>query len=136
MTDTPQTLLEAVRYYSDPKVCFETMLMVKWPDGQITCPKCGGESVGVIRSRSLYSCRECRTQFSARLGTIFEDSPVSVCKWFVAAWCVANGDAISSPKLAEVIGVTQKTAWSMLNRIRVARQLTHKRVKLRTRRIR
>lgn len=126
MTDTPKSLLEAVRYYTDPKVCFETMLAVKWPDGKIVCPKCNCEQVGVIRSRSMYCCKGCRKQFSARLGTIFEDSPLSLGHWFVAVWCVANGDLVSSPKLADAIQVTQKTAWHLLNRIRIARLLTQR----------
>src|SRR5690349_14663143 len=125
MTDTPQTLLEAVRYYGDPKVCFETMLMVKWPDGKITCPKCGGEGVGVIRSRSMLQCKakECRKQFSVKVGTIFEDSPLGLDKWFVAVWCIANAkNGISSLELGRALGVTQKTAWFMLHRIRTAMQ--------------
>lgn len=123
MTDTPQTLLAAVRYYTDPKVCFETMLSVKWPDGKITCPKCGGESVGVIRSRSMLQCKtkECRKQFSVKVGTIFEDSPLGLDKWFVAVWCIANAkNGISSLELGRALGVTQKTAWFMLHRIREA----------------
>lgn len=132
--EPPKTLLDACRYYADPKVTFHTMIAVKWPDGKITCPKCGGDQIGVIGSRSLYVCRDCRSQFSVRSGTIFEDSAVPLGKWLVAVWCVATGDAISSPVLAEALGVTQKTAWSMLNRIRAARHLTHKSVKLRARR--
>lgn len=131
MTDTPKTLLEAVRYYTDPKICFETMLAVKWPDGKVTCPKCGGEHVGVIRSRSMLQCKakECRKQFSVKVGTIFEDSLAPMGAWLVAIWCVATGDTISSPVLARAVGVTQKTAWSMQNRIRKARQLSHRRVR-------
>lgn len=123
MTDTPETLLEAVRYYTDPKVCFDTMLRVKWPDGQITCPKCGCDKVGVIGSRSLLQCKEktCRKQFSVKVGTIFEDSPLGLDKWFVAVWCIANAkNGISSLELGRALGVTQKTAWFMLHRIRLA----------------
>jgi transposase-like protein len=123
MTDTPQTLLEAVRYYSDLKICFETMIAVKWPDGKITCPKCGGDAIGVIRSRSMLQCKAkgCRKQFSAKVGTIFEDSPLGLDKWFVAVWCIANAkNGISSLELGRALGVTQKTAWFMLHRIREA----------------
>lgn len=123
MTDTPKTLLEAVRYYTDLKICFETMLAVKWPDGKITCPKCGGEGIGVIASRSMLQCKAkgCRKQFSAKVGTIFEDSPLGLDKWFVAAWCIANAkNGISSLELGRALGVTQKTAWFMLHRIREA----------------
>jgi transposase-like protein len=123
MTDNPKTLLEAVRYYSDLKTCFETMIAVKWPDGKITCPKCGGDAIGVIRSRSMLQCKAkgCRKQFSAKVGTIFEDSPLGLDKWFVAAWCIANAkNGISSLELGRALGVTQKTAWFMLHRIREA----------------
>lgn len=123
MNESPETLMDAVRYYTDPRVCFETMLAVKWPDGKVVCPKCGGESVGVIRSRSMLQCRakECRKQFSVKIGTIFEDSPLGLDKWFVAVWCIANAkNGISSMELGRALGVTQKTAWFMLHRIRLA----------------
>jgi transposase-like protein len=123
MTDTPKTLLDAVRYYSDPKVCFETMLRVKWPDGKITCPACKGEAVGVVRSRSLLQCKAtgCRKQFSVKVGTIFEDSPLGLDKWFVAVWFIANcKNGVSSMELSRALGVRQPTAWFMLHRIRLA----------------
>lgn len=123
MTDTPQTLLEAVRYFSDLRVCFDEMLRVKWPDGKVTCPKCGGEQVGVVKSRLLLQCKvaDCRKQFSVKVGTIFEDSPLGLDKWLVAVWCIANAkNGISSCELARALGVTQKTAWFMLHRVRMA----------------
>lgn len=127
--DLPKTLIDAVTYYRDPKTCFETMLAVKWPDGKITCPKCGGDKIGVIATRDIYSCHSCGRQFSLRVDTIFGDSKLPLGHWLVAVWCVATGDEISSPVLARALAVTQKTAWFLLNRIRLARQLTHKRVK-------
>lgn len=123
MTDTPQTLMEAVRYFADPKVCFEHMLQAKWPLSNPTCPKCGSERVGVIGSRSMLQCKEpnCRKQFSAKVDTIFEDSPLGLDKWFVAIWCIVNAkNGISSYEIARALGVTQKTAWFMLHRIRLA----------------
>jgi transposase-like protein len=123
MSDTPKTLLEAVRYFSDPKICFEHMLQAKWPEGNPTCPKCGSERVGVVRSRSLLQCKDgnCRKQFSVKVDTIFEDSPLPLDKWFVAVWCIANAkNGISSCELARALGVTQKTAWFMLHRVRLA----------------
>lgn len=74
--DLPKTLIEAVRYFSDLKVCFKAMLPVKWAGGKPTCPKCGGENVGIVRSRSLLQCKakDCRKQFSVKVGTIFEDA--------------------------------------------------------------
>jgi transposase-like protein len=123
MNDTPKSLLAAVRYFSDPKVCFETMLSAKYPDGKVTCPKCNGDKVGVVRSRSLLQCKAvgCRKQFSVKVGTIFEDSPLGLDKWFVAVWCIANAkNGISSCELARSLEVTQKTAWFMLHRVRLA----------------
>lgn len=125
MSETPKTLLEAVTYFSDPKVCFEAMLVAKWPDGNITCPKCKCDKVGVIKSRSILQCKSinCRKQFSVKVDTIFEDSPLPLQKWFVAVWCVANAkNGISSCELARALGVQQKSAWFMLHRIRLAMQ--------------
>lgn len=124
MTDiTPQTLLDAVRYYTDPKVCFETMIRVKWPDGKVVCPKCGHGEVYIIAMRSLLQCKSktCKKQFSVKVGTIFEDSPLGLDKWFVATWYIANcKNGVSSHELGRALGVTQKTAWFMLHRIREA----------------
>jgi transposase-like protein len=128
MTDTPKTLQEAVTYFADREVCFQEMLAVKWPDGKITCPTCGCEKVGVVGSRQLWVCRECGRQFSIRVGTIFEDSALPLHHWLIAIWCVANGDDVSSIALGKALKVTQKTAWLLLYRIRIARQLTHKRM--------
>jgi transposase-like protein len=123
MTDNPKTLIEAVRYFADPKVCFEHMLQAKWPLSNPVCPKCGGEKVGVIRTRSMLQCKtpECRKQFSVKVDTIFEDSPLGLDKWFVAIWCIANAkNGISSYEIARALGVTQKTAWFMMHRVRMA----------------
>lgn len=125
MIDTPKTLIEAVTYFADPAVTFKAMLAAKWPDGKLACPKCGCESVGVITSRSMLQCKakDCRKQFSCKVGTIFEDSPLGLNKWFVAVWCIANAkNGISSCELGRSLGVTQKTAWFMLHRIRLAMQ--------------
>src|SRR4029078_13191597 len=88
-----------------------------------TCPKCSSESIGVITSRSMLQCKAkgCRKQFSVKVDTIFEDSPLGLDKWFVAVWCIANAkNGISSCELARSLGVTQKTAWFMLHRVRTA----------------
>src|SRR4029077_12471669 len=87
------------------------------------CPKCNGDKVGIIASRSMFQCKDkaCRKQFSAKSGTIFEDSPLGLDKWFVAVWCIANAkNGISSCELGRALGVTQKSAWFMLHRIRLA----------------
>ena len=119
----PQTLLEAARYFADPNVCHEYMIQIRWPDGKITCPKCGSDRVGHVASRRLLQCKakDCRKQFSVKVGTIFEDSPLPLDKWFIALWCIVNAkNGISSHKLSRAIGVTQKSCWHMLHRIRVA----------------
>jgi len=123
MTTTPASLIEAVRYYSDLGLCEKKMARMKWPDGKITCPHCGGNKVGRIESRRLFQCKnvDCRKQFSVKVGTIFEDSALGLDKWFVAVWCIANAkNGISSCELARALGVTQKSAWFMLHRIREA----------------
>lgn len=124
---TPKTLIEAVRHFTDLNVCHEYMIGVKWPDGRIVCPKCGGDKIGRITSRRMLQCKakDCRKQFSAKVGTIFEDSPLPLSSWFVAVWCVANAkNGISSCELARALGVTQKSAWFMLHRIRMAMNTT------------
>src|SRR3954470_9769891 len=126
MTQThphPQTLLEAVRHFSDLAVCHEYMVNVKWPDGKVICPKCGSDHVGEIKSRRMFQCKAkgCRKQFSAKVGTIFEDSSLGLDKWFVGVWCIANAkNGISSHELGRALGITQKSAWHMLHRIRLA----------------
>ena len=120
----PSSLLGAVRYFSDLEICNDYMRKIKWPDGKIECPHCENrkqDRIGEIKSRNRLYCKECRKQFSYKTGTIFEDSPLGLDKWFVAIWCVANmKNGISSHELARSLGVTQKTAWFMLHRIRLA----------------
>jgi len=121
--DMPRTLLQAVRYFADLDLCRRYMRQIKWPDGQITCPSCGatGDRIGQIETRHMMRCKDCRKQFSHTVGTIFEDSKISLDKWFVAVWAVANcKNGISSHELGRAIGVTQKTAWFMLHRVRKA----------------
>lgn len=123
MTDHPDTLLEAVRYFSDLDTCHRYMRKIKWPDGIVVCPQCGarGSRIGEIATRHLLRCKDCRKQFSSKVGTIFEDSPLGIDKWFAAVWSIANcKNGISSHELGRAIGVTQKTAWFMLHRVRKA----------------
>ena len=126
MNNEPTTLIEAVRHYSDLTVCNEYLAKIKWPDGVITCPQCGGTHVGRIATRNMLRCNSkgCRKQFSYKVGTIFEDSPLGLDKWFEAVWCITNAkNGISSCEVARALGVTQKTAWFMLHRIRLAMQV-------------
>lgn len=121
----PQSLIEAVAHFSDAETCHRYMLGIKWPDGKITCPACGSDKVGQIVTRRMLECRnaDCLKQFSVKVGTIFEDSKLPLSKWFVAVWMIANcKNGISSLELSRAIKVTQKTAWFMLHRIRMAMQ--------------
>ena len=123
MSDTPESLLEAVRFYSDLDRCEAKMARMKWENGEPVCPKCGGTHIGRIASRRMYQCKDkdCRKQFSVKVGTIFEDSPLGLDKWFVAVWCIANAkNGISSHELGRALDITQKSAWFMLHRIREA----------------
>lgn len=122
----PQTLIEAVKHFADPQVCHAYMVKIKWPSGTITCPKCGGDQVGTIASRCKFQCKAkgCRAQFSVKTGTIFEDSPLGLDKLFIAVWCVINAkNGVSSYEIHRALGVTQKTAWFMDHRIRLAMKM-------------
>ena len=119
----PKSLLEAIRYFSDPDVCLDFMAHLRWPDGKATCPTCGSQDVRFISTRRLWECKtkHPRRQFSIKVGTIFEDSPIGLDKWLAAIWMIANDkNGVSSYELSRALDVTQKTAWFMLHRIRLA----------------
>jgi transposase-like protein len=119
---TPQTLLEAVRYFSDPDTCLNFVAELRWPDGP-ACPKCQGKELSFLSTRRLWKCKACKKQFSVKVGTIFEDSALGLDKWLAAIWLIANAkNGISSWELHRAIGITQKSAWHMLHRIRLAMQ--------------
>lgn len=118
----PQTLSEAIRYFANPDRALAFVVTLRWPSGVI-CPRCGGESPSFLTTRRIWKCKSCRQQFSVKVGTIFEDSPLGLDKWLPALWLLANAkNGISSYELARALGVTQKTAWFMLSRIRLAMQ--------------
>jgi len=122
--EVPATLVDAIRYFSDPDKCLAFMVELRWPTG-VTCPTCGGRAVSFISTRRVWTCREQheRRQFSAKVGTIFEDSPIALDKWFSAMWMIASDkNGVSSYEVARGIDVTQKTAWFMMHRIRLAMQ--------------
>ena len=121
----PTTLIEAVRYFADSDVCLNFMVNIRWPDGIITCSACGRDDVRFIPTRRIWECRSKhpKRQFSVKTGTIFEDSPIGLDKWFATMWMIANAkNGVSSYEVHRAIGVTQKTAWFMLHRIRLAMQ--------------
>jgi len=119
----PQTLLEAVRYFTDLDVALAFVVKLRWPDGKPVCPRCSGTEHSFLRTRRIWKCRQCGKQFSAKVGTIFEDSPLGFDKWLPAIWLIANSkNGVSSHELGRALGVTQKSAWFMLHRIRLAMQ--------------
>src|SRR5437763_809688 len=120
----PKTFLEAVRYFSVPQACLEFLVALRWPNG-VKCPQCGSKKVTFLANAKLWKCRNVhpKQKFSVKVGTIFEDSPIGLDKWFPAMWLAANcKNGISSYELHRCLGVTQKTAWFMLQRIRLAMQ--------------
>lgn len=124
MENEPKTLQAAILYYSDPDNCLNFLAGKRWPNGVI-CPRCGSKEVGFIKSRRVWQCRERhpRSQFSIKVGTIFEDSPIGLDKWLAAMWLIANcKNGVSSYEISRALGVTQKTAWFMLHRIRLGMQ--------------
>ena len=120
----PRTLLEAVGFFSNPLNCHEYMVSRRWPNG-VACPRCGSKTVYFDTSRNGWECktRHPKRKFTLKTGTIFEDSPLGLDKWLPTVWMIANAkNGVSSWEIHRAIGVTQKTAWFMLQRIRLAMQ--------------
>src|ERR1041384_6858466 len=123
-TDFPQTLQEVVNYFSDPETCTTFMAQIRWPQG-VTCPYCKGQSVSYLSTRRIWKCKnkECHKQFSVKVGSVMEDSPIGLDKWLSAMWLIANAkNGISSCELSRALDITQKSAWFLLHRIRLAMQ--------------
>ena len=119
----PQTLAQAIRYFADADKALNFMASIRWPDGKAKCPACKSENATFLSTRRLWKCRDCAKQFSVKVGTIFEESALGFDKWLPAFWMIVNAkNGISSCELARALGVTQKTAWFMLHRIRLAIQ--------------
>lgn len=122
---TPKTLQEAIQYFADPEQAFVYAVNWRWPDGVITCPRCGHDKHSFIKTRLLWFCKGCKKQFTVKVGTIFEDSPITLDKWMIAMWTIVNcKNGISSYELSRMIGITQKSAWFMLQRLRLALKVT------------
>src|SRR5690348_7104481 len=122
VTVTPNSLQDAIRYFSDPDAALEFVASLRWPTG-VTCPHCEATEPMFLKTRRIWKCRKCRKQFSVKVGTIFEDSAIGLDKWLPALWLIANAkNGISSYELHRALKVTQKTAWFMLHRIRLAMQ--------------
>ena len=116
----PKTLLECSRYFSDPDVCVEFLAAMRWKQG-VECPHCKSKRHSYLKTRRIWKCSECKKQFSAKVGTVFEDSPVPLDKWMMVVWLVVNcKNGVSSWEIHRHLKVTQKTAWFMLHRVRLA----------------
>lgn len=116
----PQTLIEAVRYFADEAVARNFVAAIRWPEGA-TCPECSTKDVLFMEKRRIWKCRDCKRQFSVKVGTVFEDSPIPLSKWLPAMWLIVNcKNGVSSYEVARALNVTQKTAWFMLHRLRLA----------------
>ena len=122
-TEFPETLTEAIKYFADADTALQFMVSIRWPDGNVVCPVCKKSNTGFLSTRRIWKCRDCGKQFSVKVGTIFEESPLGLDKWLPAFWMIVNAkNGISSCEVGRALGVTQKTAWFMLHRIRLAIQ--------------
>jgi transposase-like protein len=125
MAHEPKTLQEAIQYFADPDNCIDYLANRRWRDGVVLCPTCESKEVSFVPSRRVWQCktRHKKCQFSIKVGTIFEDSAIGLDKWLSAMWMLANArNGVSSWEIHRSLGVTQKSAWFMLQRIRYAMQ--------------
>jgi transposase-like protein len=124
----PKTLQQAITHFYDMDNCIEFMVMQRWPDGVVACPTCNRKDVSWLATQKKWQCKSAhpKRQFSAKVGTIFEDSPLGLEKWLPAVWLITNAkNGVSSCEISRSLGVTQKTAWFMLHRIRYAMKTNH-----------
>jgi transposase-like protein len=119
---TPKTLQQAIQYYSDEQVCIDTVARMRWPNGP-ECPACGHKEHYYLKTQRRWKCKECYKQFTVKLGTVFEESPLSLTKWLPALWMLIScKNGVSSYEIHRSLGVSQKAAWFMLQRLRLALQ--------------
>jgi transposase-like protein len=119
---TPRTLTEAIRHYSNPQTCIDAVAALRWPDGCIVCPKCGAADRKHywLDTQKRWKCYLCRKQFSVKVGTIFEDSLLGLDVWLTALWMLCNcKNGVSSYEIARATGIAQKSAWHVLQRLRL-----------------
>ncbi len=119
----PTSLIEAIRIYSDPQTCIDTLAQMRWADGKPICPKCntseGDRKHYWLATQKRWKCYSCHKQFSVKVGTIFEDSPIGLDKWLAALWLLVNcKNGVSSYEIARDLSITQKSAWFVLQRLR------------------
>ncbi len=123
MSEPSKTLTEVIRHFENPQNCVDAMVAMRWPDGNPVCPHCGETRQHWLAKQMRWKCYGCRKQFSVKVGTVMEDSPIPLDKWLVTLWMLVNcKNGVSSYEIMRAIGVTQKTAWFMLQRLRLALQ--------------
>src|ERR1700681_4447189 len=123
--ETPTTLQAAIQHFSDYDNCRKFMIGVRWLDEIVRCPRCQSEKVTYLEKARLYRCYgdHPKQKFSLKVGTVFEDSPIPLDKWLPAVWLLVScKNGISSYEIGRALGVTQKSAWFMMHRIRLAMQ--------------
>jgi len=121
-TEFPQTLQQAILYFSDADNCINFLSQLRWPNG-VECPICESKELSYLTTRRLWKCRACKKQFSVKVGSLMEDSPIGLDKWLAGIWLIANAkNGISSYEIHRSLGITQKSAWFLLHRIRKAMQ--------------
>jgi transposase-like protein len=122
-TKNPKTLQDAIVYFSDPDRCFAYATKLRWPDGKVSCPRCNTAKHSFIKTRRIWFCYTCKKQFTLKVGTVMEDSPITLDKWMTAFWMLCNcKNGISSYELGKALGLHQESAWFMLQRIRKVMQ--------------
>jgi len=120
MDATPKTLQQAIQHFSDEQTCIDAVAAMRWPDG-VRCGFCETDKPYYLDTQKRWKCRKCRRQFSVKVNSIFEDSPISLTKWLPALWLIVNcKNGISSYEIARDLGITQKSAWFVLQRLRLA----------------
>ena len=118
--DKPKTLQEAIQYFAHEQVCIDTVASLRWPNGPV-CPKCGHGEHYYLATQKRWKCKSCKKQFSVKVGTIFEDSAIGLDKWLIALWLLVNcKNGVSSYEIGRDLGITQKSAWFVLRRLRLA----------------
>jgi transposase-like protein len=119
----PKTLQEAIKHFADEQTCIDTVAALRWPNGPVCpTPDCKA-AIYYMPTQRRWKCRTCKKQFSVKVGTIFEDSPIGLDKWLIALWMLVNcKNGISSYEVGRDLGITQKSAWFVLHRLRLALQ--------------
>jgi transposase-like protein len=119
----PATLQEAIIYFANADNALGFMATLRWPDGKPTCPWCESKKSSFISTRRIWKCRACKKNYTVKLGTVMEDSPITLDKWLTAIWMIAGAkNGISSYEIHRALGLTQKSSWFLLHRIRLAMQ--------------